>query len=556
MGINIHQLTTEIANQIAAGEVVERPASVVKELLENACDAQATDIHIEIGYGGLNCIRISDNGEGIWSDDLVLAVSPHATSKVHQLEDLYHIQSMGFRGEALASIASVSRFTIRSKPEEQAHAMQLQCKDGQWDQATHSRAKGTTVEVLDLFYNTPVRKKFLKSERVEFLAIEQVVRRFALAQSQIAIHLLHNGRKVLELPKASQQHSLEKRLSKVMGKSFFDSALPVNVSRANMHLHGWISSDNYQRSQTDKQFFYVNQRMVRDKLLNHALKQAYLERLYPGRHPSCVLYLQIDPAQVDVNVHPTKHELRFVEPRLVHDFVFHTLHAALETQSSQEAQTTELSVGEPYFRSQDQTQPMTTGVRSSPRQSSSALTLREERTASIHTNSLIWLPIDETFALIRLADEFFVVRQTEMYENVWRWQLQQASLPLISRPLLVPLNVPFSPGLEKYRSLLKEWGMEIRLSTTKEECSVVAIPSLLPQLNIQRFLALLATDSSEAKRDIIEMFVQSLAPSNLQQDTPFLSALEVYLMQEHPPIPTDNIMRPLNATACESLLHG
>ncbi len=319
--MRIKSLSSAVANQIAAGEVIENPASVVKELLENALDAGATAITIDIGFGGLNQIKISDNGTGIVAEDLPLAIAPHATSKLTQLADLSTLTSMGFRGEALASIASISRITISSKPAQQDHAMMLHMDGEVVELSPCARSQGTTIDVRDLFYNAPVRRRFLKSERSEYLAIEHVVKRFALSAPEINLILKHNAKLMLELPAATHEQSLRVRIQRLLGKAFMDQAIHLDVERAGMHLTGWISGPAYQRSQNDKQWIYLNQRMVKDKLIQHAFKQAYENRLYPGRHPACLLYLSIPTADVDVNVHPTKHEVRFQQPRLVHDFI-------------------------------------------------------------------------------------------------------------------------------------------------------------------------------------------------------------------------------------------
>lgn len=319
--MNIKLLPVAIANQIAAGEVIERPASVVKELLENAYDAKASIINIDIGCGGLNQIKISDNGEGIAEEDLILALTPHATSKISELKDLEAITTMGFRGEALASIASIARLSISSKQALQKNAMCISFANGSWEKAPCARAAGTTIDVSDLFFNAPVRKKFLKSEQTEYQAIENLVKRFALSAQSIAITLNHNGRLQLKLEAGTCDDSRLLRIRKIFGKNFIDNATYFTADYLNMNLSGWLAGQGYQLSQSEKLLFYVNGRMVKDKLLNHAVKQAYLELLYPGRYPACLLYLNINPEEVDVNVHPTKHELRFHQPRLVHDFI-------------------------------------------------------------------------------------------------------------------------------------------------------------------------------------------------------------------------------------------
>lgn len=323
--MRIHQLPSLIANQIAAGEVIERPASVVKELLENSLDAGSDAIMIEIGYGGLNQIKISDNGIGIVADDLPLAIAAHATSKISTLNDLYAIESMGFRGEALASIASVAKVTISSKPETQDTAMSLRVQGTEMSITPCARNQGTTIDVVDLFFNAPVRKRFLKGEKLEFQAIETVVKRFALSAPGIALTLKHNGKQILALPPAINEQTRLTRMTRIMGSKFMKNAIYLDVERGAMRLYGWISDTGFQRSQNDRQWVYINQRMVKDKLITHAIKQAYDDLLYPGRFPACVLYFSIEHGEVDVNVHPTKHEVRFQQPRLVHVFFYFTI---------------------------------------------------------------------------------------------------------------------------------------------------------------------------------------------------------------------------------------
>jgi len=321
-----------LANQIAAGEVVERPASVVKELLENSIDAGADRIDLELELGGTKRILVQDNGDGIHHDDLSLAVSPHATSKIYTQKELEQINSLGFRGEALASIASVSRFTLCSHQQEEDSGWQLSYdgKGGVSAITPCALPSGTRIEVRDLFFNIPARRKFLRSERTEFLHVEEVVRRLALSRFDIAFSLLHNNRQVLRLRPAQDEAQRVRRVAEVLGKGFMQHALSLDFEAAGMQLHGWLASPDYSRSQADSQYFYLNGRMVRDKLINHAVRQAHQAVMEVGRHPAYLLYLEVDPRQVDINVHPTKHEVRFRESRLVHDFIQRALLNALE----------------------------------------------------------------------------------------------------------------------------------------------------------------------------------------------------------------------------------
>lgn len=326
-------LNQRLANQIAAGEVVERPASVVKELLENSLDAGARRVDIEVEQGGVRLIRLRDDGCGIARDDLPLALSRHATSKIVTLDDLEHIASLGFRGEALASVSSVSRLQLTSRSADAGDDMAWQVEaEGETMEAEVRPAAhpvGTTVEVRDLFFNTPARRRFLRTERTEFQRLEEVMKKLALSRFDVGFSLRHNQRTIHQLQAADSDMARERRVSLVCGPAFVDNAVHVEMEASGLRLHGWVSLPTFSRSQADLQYFYVNGRVIRDKLVTHAIRQAYQDVLYHGRHPAYVLYLELDPALVDVNVHPTKHEVRFRDSRLVHDFLFRSLHRSL-----------------------------------------------------------------------------------------------------------------------------------------------------------------------------------------------------------------------------------
>ncbi len=326
-------LSQRLANQIAAGEVVERPASVVKELLENCIDAGANRIDIDIEQGGTKLIRIRDNGSGIDKEDLGLALSRHATSKIANLDDLENIASLGFRGEALASICSVSRLELvsnsKNDPGENAWRVEAEGQEMNTALSPASHPQGTTVEVRDLFFNTPARKKFLRTEKTEFTRLEEVVKRLALSRFDVAFSLRHNQRSIHHLQTAVTEQEQQRRVALVCGPAFIENAIHIDIEASGLRLWGWVSLPTFSRSQADLQYFYVNGRIIRDKLVTHAVKQAYQDVLFHGRHPAFVLYLELQPALVDVNVHPTKHEVRFRDGRLVHDFLFRALHKAL-----------------------------------------------------------------------------------------------------------------------------------------------------------------------------------------------------------------------------------
>ena len=326
-------LSQRLSNQIAAGEVVERPASVIKELMENSLDAGADRLEIDVEQGGTKLLRVRDNGAGIHKQDLALALSRHATSKITELADLENIRSLGFRGEALASISSVSRLNLTSKTGEagdgSAWRVAAEGQEMQTQMAPAAHPQGTTVEVRDLFFNTPARKKFLKTEKTEFTRIDEIVKRIALSRFDVQFTLNHNQRAIHKLQAAKTEQEQQRRVGLVCGPAFVENSVFVDMDGPELRIWGWVSLPTFSRSQADLQYFYVNGRIVRDKLVTHAIKQAYRDVLFHGRHPAYVLYLELAPGAVDVNVHPTKHEVRFRDSRLVHDFLFSSLHKAL-----------------------------------------------------------------------------------------------------------------------------------------------------------------------------------------------------------------------------------
>jgi DNA mismatch repair protein MutL len=326
----IRPLAPELVNQIAAGEVVERPASVVKELVENSLDAGATRLEIDVEDGGARLIRVRDDGGGISADELPLALAQHATSKIATLEDLEHVRTLGFRGEALASIASVSRFALTSRVAGADAAWRVAREGGKLDAARPAQhPPGTTIEVRDLFHNVPARRKFLRAERTEFGHIDELVKAIALARPDVDIRLSHNTKPVRLLRPANDEAALAARVGDILGEEFPANSLRVDHAAAGLRLSGWLGLPTASRSQPDQQFFYVNGRLVRDRVVTHAVRQAYADVLFHGRHPAYVLFLELPPEGVDVNVHPAKSEVRFRESRLVHDFLYRTLNEAL-----------------------------------------------------------------------------------------------------------------------------------------------------------------------------------------------------------------------------------
>lgn len=534
--MRIRQLPASIANQIAAGEVIECPASVVKELLENAADANATAINIVIGFGGLNQIKVSDNGEGIVAEDLPLAVAAHATSKINCLADLYTIGSLGFRGEALASMAAISRLTLSSKPHSQACAMQLTTKADKIEIIPCARSQGTTVEILDLFYNVPVRKKFLKSERSEFQKILALVKQFAMSRPTIAIDLTHNGTQQLHLPAANNEKERHQRMARLLGKDFAAKALAIAVEHAGIKLIGWLGNGDYQRNQNDKQWVYINGRMVKDKLLNHAIKQAYEAVLLPGKHPACLLYLTINSADVDVNVHPTKHEVRFQQPRLIHDFIVTQLTQALKLtapafpSSSQAVREWQLCEANPV-----------------------PLLLAANKHKALLDDKMI--RVDERFMIFATAGEIYLADVKALQATWLRERLLQQTLPLANRPLLVTIRHSCPTAIDEaackhYTALLEQIGIVIKWANTRE-FMVCSLPVIAPYVNIKALLtALFALPETPDLETVVQLLVDnqttSTALSNQEQ-----SAFKEYLLNKSG---HSEYYKQLTASLCRELI--
>ncbi len=519
MSERILQMPNQLINQIAAGEVVERPASVVKELLENSIDAASTKIDIDIEQGGSKLIRIRDNGHGIHKEDIALALSRHATSKIRNLDDLEHVKSLGFRGEALPSIASVSRMSITSKQVD-ADGFRVQGQDEQSAEVTPAaHSTGTTIEVRDLFYNVPARRKFLRTEKTEFNHLEDVVKRIALSHFDVAITLNHNQRAVKQWRAADDRKSMEQRIAEVCGKAFIEQSHYMEFEAANLKLHGWIASPSFSRSQADMQFFFVNGRMIRDKLVTHAVRQAYQDVLYHGRHPAYVLYLQLDPAQVDVNAHPTKHEVRFRESRLVHDFLFRGIHKALaDVRPADMTALGDSSLPEVasagyagIVQSSGQSLSGVPGYAGAPRQGSMSLQVEEQIQA--YANLSRGLPMNDSstgeqpaqdipplgFAIAQLhgiyilsqtAKGMVIVDMHAAHERITYERLKQAmdEGSLTSQPLLVPISMNLSEKeaqlAEEQQALFSELGFELDRSGP-ESIRIRQVPVILARADAE-----------------------------------------------------------------------
>lgn len=545
MGLRIKQLSPWVANQIAAGEVIERPASVVKELLENALDAGADVIALDIGFGGLNLIKVSDNGCGIVAEDLPLAVALHATSKIKELADLTVISSMGFRGEALASIAAVSRLKLSSKPSEQMDAMMLSQHDEGYQLMPCARSQGTTVEVRDLFFNAPVRKKFFRSVTTEYQAIETVVKRFALSALHIDLTLSHNGKLPVVLPAARCEKTKLARVQKIMGKAFIEQATFIDVHHAGMHLTGWVSAETYQRSQNDKQWVYINQRMVKDKLINHAVKKAYEHLLHPGRFPSCLLYLTLPLEEVDVNVHPTKHEVRFQQPRLVHDFITSQIATVLayerQQQVSKEPQRKMPSNGTALH------EPTRNYVFSYPN------TPRKQREGEAQ-----WIVLNSEFIVLFMENVPYVVDVKRIQQQRLLHEVALQQLPLAHRPLLVPISYSVDAmqchRLQRCQDNFNQLGLQFDW-VSEQKIVIRAIPILFSQLDMKQVIKTL-TATVNTLAGCLQLLVSCQLVDAHLLTVDDVELLIAYLQQQHASLAVVPGCRALNAQVCREMIDG
>lgn len=511
----IRQLPTQLINQIAAGEVVERPAAMLKELLENSLDAGARRVEVELEQAGVRLCRVRDDGVGIPREEVPLALARHATSKIASLDDLTCVASLGFRGEALPSIASVASLRLVSRHVDADTAFAVESgygEQGELRPAPHPG--GTTVEVRDLFARTPARRRFLKTERTEFMHAQRVVERLALSRFGTAVRLIHNGRPVLDLPAASSRDEQEARLAKLCGQAFVDNALYVERDAEGMSLRGWIARPTYSRSQPDLQHVVLNGRVIRDRSLSHAIRSAYADVLYHGRHPACVLYLEMDPAEVDVNVHPSKQEVRFRDGRRVHDFVRRTLEAAL-ADTRPGAAVSEPVPAPAAFPGAGQR-----GLRLSPATVREAAPVYAALAAAAGvdtaTEDAAQLPLGHAlahlhgaFILAQNRDGLVIVDAHAAHERITYERLKQAwsASGIQSQPLLVPHSFQVSAAeadlAETHAALLGALGLEVD-RVGREQLTIRAVPVLLaagdPESLVRDVLADLQAGGADVAR--------------------------------------------------------
>ncbi len=567
----IQILPARLANQIAAGEVVERPASVVKEIVENSLDSGATSIEIDIEKGGHKRILIRDNGSGIPNEELALALSRHATSKITKLDDLEAICSLGFRGEALASISSVSRLSLSSKPREQSQAWQAHCegRDMQVQINPVAHPDGTSVDVVDLFFNTPARRKFLRTEKTEFTHIDEVVRRIALSRFDVSFSLKHNGKLLRRYPAVKAQSTEQKRLGTICGKEFAEQSIALNSQYQQFELKGWLAQPEQAKSQGDFQYFYVNGRMMRDKLINHAVRQAFEGLIGADLHPAYVLFLTLEPNQVDVNVHPAKHEVRFHQARLVHDFIYRALTDSLNQyfEKGQQEPSPEVNVlpqmkpNHDYIQplqrptseiSVDERSPSYSGDGNKTYDSSSNLANKGKAEHLVNSSQVIkqssknyqqlmassqpvtsseqsvampgqWLQVSDKKILLNVGQNFYLLETMALHLSVMS-KLYLDAMP-VSQPLLMPISIKANADLlarakSLYQPLLEN---SIEIGWTSNKVILRKVPAGLRQFRwvgcLEDILGCLEKETKKVRKHLLTCIVsnEEMTPVQIQE---------------------------------------
>ncbi|MGB1967599.1 MAG: DNA mismatch repair endonuclease MutL [Litorivicinaceae bacterium] len=515
---SIHVLSPRLSNQIAAGEVVERPASIVKELVENALDAGSTQIDIDCEAGGIGRIRIRDNGAGIRSNELPLALSRHATSKISALDDLEAVSTLGFRGEALASIASVTRLDLISAVEGEAGSMvSVEGRDMSPSIEAFGHPRGTTVDVRDLFFNTPARRKFLKTEKTEFGHIDAVVSRQALGRFDVGFRLTHQGRVTRHLPPAVSGSVQSERIANLLGRGFMDAALVVDSSATGLSLKGWACRATFNRAQADCQNVFVNGRVVRDKLVSHALRQAYRDVLFHGRHPCYLLYLELDPAQVDVNVHPTKHEVRFRDSRLIYDFLLRSISRVLADDRPEQVLGQESSFHAISADQQIETAQHQPGIRFGdsvrPSAGFDALSRLVKTTGlsepgkdfdqqDIPPMGYAVAQLHGVYIIAQTQDGMIIVDMHAAHERITYEALKHAldESGLVSQPLLIPVTVHVSQReaelVQEAQGLFQQFGLGVQC-VGPETIRIEQVPAILRRASHEDLVRDVLSDLAE-----------------------------------------------------------
>ncbi len=509
----IQQLPSHLINQIAAGEVVERPASVVKEIIENSLDAGARSVHIDIVAGGRKLVRVRDDGKGIVKSELALALSRHATSKISSLDDLEAVASLGFRGEALPSIASVAQLTLCSRTVDEASAWQVEADGGQISvpqPAAHPQ--GTTVEVHDLFYNTPARRRFLRTERTEFGHIERWVRRLALSRPEVSFVLIHNQRTVLQSTGGSSTDAQRQRVAKICGSAFADQCIYIEHETEGIALAGWLALPTFNRSQPDMQYWFVNGRSISDKTLAHAVRHAYRDVLFHGRYPAYILSLTMDPASVDANAHPSKHEVRFRDGRRVHGVVSQSVEVALKDTRpggynvapipmARESVFNQRSMHLPSGKPPSGVGEALAGYRSLS--AATALAERPQQNTDVPPLGFAVAQLAGVYILAENKDGLVIVDMHAAHERITYEKLKRSfdDRKLVRQPLLVPetLSVAESDAtlIEQSGHLLAELGLVVdRAGPTS--VTVREVPALLKDSDVEALLRDVLADLAES----------------------------------------------------------
>lgn len=525
----IQQLPDHLINQIAAGEVVERPASVIKELLENSLDAGAQSVQVDVVSGGQKLIRIRDDGKGIEKDEMQLALARHATSKISSLEDLEAVASLGFRGEALPSIASVARLTLSSRTAGGDSAWQVEADSGNVSSLKPvAHPQGTTVEVHDLFYNTPARRRFLRTERTEFSHIEKWVRRLALSRPEIAFTLTHNQRTVLQAPAAKSEEQQRQRVAKICGDAFAEQSIHIERDADGIALSGWIGLPTFNRSQPDMQYWFVNGRSVTDKTLAHAVRHAYRDVLFHGRYPAYILNLTMDPATVDANAHPAKHEVRFRDGRRIHGVVSQAVEVALkDTRPGGHNVTPIPMTREAVFHQGSmplQSRASSRGVRETLgayNTMATALAGAPDETVDLPPLGFAVAQLSGVYILAENSDGLVIVDMHAAHERITYEKLKQGfdDRSLVRQPLLVPetLSVAESEAnlIEESADVLAELGLVVDRAGPSS-VTVREVPALLKNTDVQSLLRDVLSDLAEAGRsnrvsDAVDEFLATMA---------------------------------------------